>query len=235
MAEKNKGANLGFENKLWEMADKMRGHMDYANQTSSQTIYTVGHSNYEADGFVKILHSHSIEVVVDVRSAPYSKYCPQFNKQTIEQVLKSSAIKYLFLGKELGARPKDQNCYINGKVSFEKLRETELFKRGIARLLDGIKECNTAVMCSEKDPINCHRAVLISRVLANKGVTVKHILNERAILDHAELEEQLLKKFKMEDTLFDNKSSKRANLEQAYQKQEKTISYQDTVQEGTTS
>ena len=99
------------------------------------TMYTIGHSNHKADEFIQILHHYQIQLVVDVRSEPYSKYCPQFNKDTIKQMLSNSGIKYLFLGKELGARPEDKDCYVNSKVSFDKLRSLVSFKKGISRLL----------------------------------------------------------------------------------------------------
>lgn len=201
-------------------------------EPTDRIIYSVGHSNYGADKFVEILRGFSIEVVVDVRSAPYSKYCPQFNKETIEQVLRSSGIKYLFLGKELGARPTDQACYVNARVSFEELRSSECFRQGIYRLLDGIEKCNVAMMCSEKEPIKCHRAILISRILSEKGMSVKHILNKTESLDHKDLEAMLLKKFKMEETLFGTPFSIQSDIEEAYKKQEYLICYKETVQDG---
>lgn len=201
-------------------------------ESTGKIIYSVGHSNHEADKFVRILQGFSIGIVVDVRSAPYSKYCPQFNKKTIELVLKNSGIKYVFLGKELGAKPDDQTCYEGNRVSFEKLKTSELFQKGISKLLEGIEKGNIAIMCSEKEPINCHRAILISRVLAENGISVKHILNETESLDHKDLEAQLLKKFKIEETLFNTAFSKQLDLEEAYEKQENLICYQETVPEG---
>ena len=197
----------------------------------NRIIFTVGHSNYEADRFIKILHSHSIKMLIDVRSAPYSKYCTQFNKDLIEQILINNGIKYLFLGNELGARPKDESCYVSGKVSFGKLRDSELFKQGILRILELTSKYSIAIMCSEKEPINCHRAILISRVLEQQGYIVKHILDENELLDHKELEAQLLKKFKIEKTLFDTESSGQLNLQEAYQQQEKMISYQEAIED----
>lgn len=199
---------------------------------NGRIIYSVGHSNHEADNFVKILQGFSIDVVVDVRSAPYSKYCPQFNKETIEQVLKSSGIKYLFLGKELGARPTDRSCYVDAIVSFEELKLSECFQQGISRLLNGMEKHNVAIMCSEKEPINCHRAILISRVLTENGISVKHILSETESLDQKDLEAMLLKKFKIEKTMFDTASSRQSDIEEAYRKQENLICYKETVQDG---
>jgi len=202
-------------------------------ELNGRIMYSVGHSNHEADKFVKILQGFSIDVVVDVRSTPYSKYCPQFNKDTIQQVLKSSGIKYLFLGKELGARPNDQTCYVDTKkVSFNELRSSECFQQGISRLLDGIEKHNIAIMCSEKEPINCHRAILISRVLTDKGISVKHILSETESLDQKDLEVKLLKKFEIEKTLFGTSSSRQSDIDEAYKKQENLICYKETVQDG---
>ena len=201
------------------------------DESSLPIIYTIGHSNREASELIQILHHYQTQLVADVRSEPYSKYSPQFNKETIKQVLINSGIKYLFLGKELGARPKDQNCYINGKVSFEKLRASDIFKQGVSRLLAEAKKNNIVLMCSEKEPINCHRSILISRVLEQEGVEVKHIISETEMLDNFCFEENLLKKFKIQETLFDTESSKNSNIDEAYEKQEKVISYQEDIQE----
>jgi len=197
---------------------------------NGRIIYSIGHSNHKADKFVTILQGFSIDVVADVRSVPYSKYCPQFNKETIEQVLKSSGIKYLFLGKELGARPTDQSYYVDAMVSFEELKLSEFFQRGISILLDSIEKHNIAIMCSEKEALNCHRAILISRVLTEKGITVKHILSETELLDQKDIETMLLKKFEMEKTLFDKASSRQSDIDEAYKKQENLICYKETVQ-----
>ena len=129
-------------------------------------IYTIGHSNYEIDDFLKIVSNYTIDVIVDVRSSPYSNYCPQFNKDVIKNALSNAGVKYLFLGKELGARPSDPSCYYSGKVQFDLLRKTELFKQGIARLKDGQgKNCVLAIMCSEKNPIDCHRTIPLPLII----------------------------------------------------------------------
>ena len=201
-------------------------------ESTVEIVYSVGHSNREADEFVRILQSFSIDVIVDVRSAPYSKHCPQFNKEAIDQTLRSSDIKYLFLGKELGAKPDDQSCYEGRRVSFEKLKSSDLFQKGISRILEGITRYKIAIMCSEKEPINCHRAILISRVLVEKGISVMHILNETESLAHKDLETELLKRFKIEETLFDTDYSKQLDLKEAYEKQEDLICYRETVPDG---
>jgi uncharacterized protein (DUF488 family) len=187
------------------------------------TIYTIGHSNLEANEFIHILHHYQMQLVADVRSKPYSQYCPQFNKDIIEQALNNSGINYLFLGKELGARPEEQSFYVDGKVSFEKLKISDIFRKGITKLIEEARKSRTVIMCSEKEPINCHRSILISRVLVKEGVKVKHIIDEKEVLEHCCLEERLLKKFNIRETLFDTESSKQASIEEAYEQQEKII------------
>ena len=200
---------------------------------SSLTIYTIGHSNREAEEFIQILCHYRIKLVVDVRSQPFSKYCPQFNKDIIQQTLIHSGIEYLFLGKELGARPEYKDYYVNNKVSFNKLRSSESFKKGIFRLFDEAKNKNIVIMCSEKEPINCHRSILISKVLEEEGAEVKHIINKAEILNRFSFEEKLLEKFKIQKTLFDTESTRKTNIEDAYKKQEQIISYQEEIQEVT--
>lgn len=194
-------------------------------------IYTVGHSNYEIDNFIKVISSYGIDFIVDVRSSPYSKYCPQFNRENIKDSLKNIGIQYLFLGKELGARPNDSSCYYGGRVQFDLLRKTELFKQGIARLKDAeSKVCLLAIMCSEKNPIDCHRTVLISRVLKEEGIDVKHIISDTEVIDQSQIEEQLQKKFKLEPLLFDSENAAQERVAEAYEKQEEHITYKQNVE-----
>ena len=189
----------------------------------ANTIYTIGHSNYKITEFLYLIKQHEIEVIADVRSAPYSKYAPQYNKDVLKKALNNNGIKYLFLGSELGARPADPDCYINGRVCFEKLKETPLFQQGISRLLEGAKNFKVCLLCSEKDPINCHRTILVARTLAKKGVVIQHILENGAIIDQAEIEKQMLEQFKLEPGLFDNNMD--ILIQDAYEMQEKNVSY----------
>lgn len=201
------------------------------SQTSGQIIYTVGHSNHEVDQFIKLLQSYSIDIVVDVRSAPYSRHCPQFNKNTIEQVLSNNGMKYLFLGKELGARPDSPECYEHNRVKYDKLKKTDLFRQGIERLKAGAGKCIVTLMCSEKDPINCHRTILISRVLKGEGIEVRHILDENKTVSQNEIEEQLQKKFELEPLLFDSAGAEQARIGEAYRKQEEKITCSHNAEE----
>lgn len=186
------------------------------------TIFTIGHSNHAIDKFLELLKLYSVEVVADVRSAPYSKYSPHFNKDILKKALNNHNIKYLFLGTELGARPDDPACYVYGRVSFEKLRKSAAFQQGIERLLIGVEDCRIALLCSEKEPADCHRAILVSRVLAENGVTIQHILESGDTVDQSEIENQLMKKYKLEPDFFTGRD---VLIQDAYKKQEEKISY----------
>jgi uncharacterized protein (DUF488 family) len=160
--------------------------------------YTIGHSNHHADVFLKLLKQHCITAVVDVRSNPYSRMNPQYNQNTLSTFLNENDITYVFLGKELGARPEDPNCYIKDKVSFERLSAAPRFKLGIDRILKGMEKYNIAIMCSEKEPLVCHRTVLVSQYLVKIGVSVNHILANGQTESHEEATQRLLDELGMQ-------------------------------------
>lgn len=133
------------------------------------TVYTIGHSNHKAVEFLRLLKHYSITAVVDVRSSPFSRMNSQYNQNTLSTLLSENGIAYVFLGKELGARPEDPNCYIKDKVSFDRLSATPTFKLGIDCILKGMEMHSIAIMCSEKEPLICHRTVLISQYWQSQG------------------------------------------------------------------
>ncbi|MDY6938930.1 MAG: DUF488 domain-containing protein [Cyanobacteriota bacterium] len=162
---------------------------------SDRTILTIGHSNLEIEEFIEVLKSHGVTAIADVRSHPYSRYLPHFNRSSLEAALKQSQIRYVFLGRELGARPQDLSCYVRGKALYDRIANTELFQQGIDRLLTGIKKYRVCLMCSEKDPITCHRTILVCqnlKYLKQEKISVEHILESGIIESHDELEERLL-------------------------------------------
>jgi uncharacterized protein (DUF488 family) len=139
-------------------------------------IYSVGHSNHEIGHFLALLSRQRIQAVVDVRSSPWSRFSPQFNRQALEHSLASNGMHYVFLGRELGGRPEDDLFYDEqGHVLYSKVAATPLFESGMRRLVDDGREQTIAMMCSEEDPTECHRRLLITRVLVERGVRVKHI------------------------------------------------------------
>ncbi|MEB3343421.1 DUF488 domain-containing protein [Okeania sp.] len=156
-------------------------------------LFTVGHSNHSIEFFLSLLQKHQITTVADVRSFPYSKYSPHFNQKNIQQSLQEINISYIFLGKELGARTNDLSCYVNGKALYELIAQTEDFKKGLERVYQSWENHNNiALMCSEQDPITCHRAILVSRNLKNQGLDIYHILKSGELENHSDLEKRLL-------------------------------------------
>jgi len=141
-----------------------------------KVLYTIGHSNHPLDRFLELLKRHGIEVVVDVRSRPYSKYTPHFSKDAIEGHLQRVGLKYLFLGRELGGQPDDEQYYDEaGHVLYWKLAQSPAFRDGLERLKQGSRKYRVALMCGEEDPSLCHRRLLIARVLFEQGIPLEHI------------------------------------------------------------
>ena len=157
-----------------------------AHEGKPLVVYTIGHSNGSADGFVGLLRQSSITLVVDVRSAPYSQYTPQFSRERLVQTLREARIGYTFAGESLGGRPTDPTCYFDGHVpigranylklvDYDTVRTRDWYCKGIMRLRDLTAQHTTALMCSEEDPAQCHRHHLIAQTLLNDGITVWHI------------------------------------------------------------
>ena len=186
-------------------------------------MFTIGHSNHSIETFLEMLDSFAITCVADVRSAPYSRHNPQFNRETLQRSLKGRGIAYVFLGKELGARTEQDDCYIDGKVSFDRLSATELFRSGLARLREGDKSYTIALMCAEKEPLNCHRTILVARNLTAMGIEIEHILGPGEAEAHEDTVERLIDLVKLErDDLF---SSHDDLVELAFRLREGEVAY----------
>lgn len=157
--------------------------------------HTVGHSNYDLETFITILKQNDINFVVDVRTKPYSGYCPHFNRDNIRDSLVSNNINYLFMGDQLGGKMHNASlCFDDGIISYDLIRETEDYKTGLSRLIDGInKGYKIVLMCAEKPGFNCHRFMLISRDLKDRGIEVIHINGIDSTSAMEEFESRLLK------------------------------------------
>jgi uncharacterized protein (DUF488 family) len=160
-------------------------------------LFTIGHSSHAIDRFIGLLRLHAITAVGDVRSSPYSKVNPQFNREALQKSLKASGIAYVFLGQELGPRSEDPSCYVDGKVRYDRLAATVLFKRGIERLFTGMKTYRIALMCAEKDPITCHRTILVCRAIRSEPIEISHILEDGTLETLPESELRLLHTLEM--------------------------------------
>lgn len=190
-----------------------------------QPIFTVGHSTHSLEEFVALLKKYGVDVLADVRSAPYSRFNPHFNRETLAKELKVLGIVYVFLGRELGARSEDPACYEDGRVQYQCLARAPLFLSGIDRVLHGAFKYKIALMCAEKDPIECHRSLLVARKIFELGVPVIHIKADGNIENHHEMESRLLAACNLpEGDMF---KSREEFLSQAYSIQGNRVAYQD--------
>ena len=140
------------------------------------SFFTIGHSNHAIEAWLALLAQHGVEVTVDARSSPYSKYVPQFDKELMQRSLEEAGIRYLFLGAELGGRPANPAYYdAKGHVLYSRLRNDAHFRAAIARLESGMERFRVALVCGEEDPAHCHRRLLIGLVLCEHGHTMLHI------------------------------------------------------------
>jgi uncharacterized protein (DUF488 family) len=155
-------------------------------------LFTIGHSNHSFATFVDHLQRHQVTALADVRSSPYSRYVPHFNQAPLAAALQTAGIHYVFLGQELGARPADCNCYVQGKALYEKIAATPVFATGIQRILKGAATHTIALMCAERDPITCHRAILVGQHLRTWDLNLQHILSDGSLETHTQLEDRLL-------------------------------------------
>lgn len=186
--------------------------------------FTVGHSNHTIVAFITLLRTHDVTAVADVRSQPYSRFHPQFNREILQRELKEAGIVYLFLGKELGARSVDPACYADGRVQYRRLAQTALFRSGLERVREAMADHRVCLMCAEKEPLDCHRTLLVSRELQAIGIPVVHILADGSLEPHGRAEERLMALYGLaQGDLF--AAADADPLEEAYRKREEEIAY----------
>ena len=188
------------------------------------SVLTIGHSTHSLEAFVNLLKAHTVGAVADIRSTPYSRYSPHFNRESLRSALRRHQIRYVFLGRELGARSDDPACYEDGRVQYRLLAQTELFHRGIERVEAGSNAYRIAMMCAEKDPLDCHRAILVAPVLCRNGTPVQHILPDGRLEDHEASITRLLATLGFHtDNTFPQMQA--ALVEQALARQERKIAF----------
>jgi len=155
---------------------------------NKKSLFTIGHSNHPLDVFLGLLRSNGIEVLVDVRSSPFSGYTPHFSREEFNPALKSAGVEYLYLGRELGGRPTDERYYDEeGHVLYSRLAKSADFQKAIERLKGGVSKYRVAVLCGEEDPVECHRRLLVGRVMSEVGVDVRHIRGDGRVQTEDEL------------------------------------------------
>jgi uncharacterized protein (DUF488 family) len=187
-------------------------------------IHSIGHSNHPQERFLGLLQQHQIDTLLDVRSVPWSRFNPQFNRARLADSLAAAGIGYVFLGDELGARSRDPSCYDDcGRVSYAALAGTAAFKAGLQRVQEAGTGRQPALMCAEREPLDCHRTILVARELERLNIPVRHILGDGQTVNHAELMRSLVHRLDLAaDDLFDGPAQQR---EQAYNLQAARIAY----------
>lgn len=186
-------------------------------------IYTIGHSTQSLDRFLNLLTSNGITAIADVRSAPYSRMNPQFNRESLKVALRAVGISYVYLGAELGARCDDQRCYIAGKVQYDRLGARPEFVKGLERVETGAAKYTVALMCAEGDPLTCHRTILVSKRLAERGAEVRHLRTNGEVETHEQAVARLLREVGLEKAdLFVPQAQR---IEQAFKAREAVIAY----------
>ena len=166
------------------------------------TVLTIGHSTHPVEAFIALLQRHGAAAVADVRAAPYSRFNPQFNREPLAVSLAARGIAYVFLGSELGGRSADPACYDDdGRISYERLGATPAFTKGLDRVVQDADRCRLALMCAEKEPLECHRCLLVAPALEARGVPVAHIRPERTLEAHADTMSRLLAMHGMQDAI----------------------------------
>lgn len=160
-------------------------------------LYTIGHSVHQVETFIGFLKTYGIDYILDVRSVPYSKFTKQFNKESIEKELFPSGISYFHMGEYFGARPSDKSLYNkSGYLDFEKVKKSAAFNKGVDNVLLGLDRGHViCLMCTEKDPIDCHRAILIARAFEERNIPVEHILSDGSLQTQEVLNERLIARY----------------------------------------
>ena len=192
---------------------------------SQPRLFTVGHSDHAPETFLALIRRHGVSAVADVRSSPYSRRNPQFNREALANELGRAEIRYVFLGNELGARRSEPECYKDGKAEYALIARAPLFLQGLERVRRGTDKFRIALLCAEKDPVTCHRSILVCRHLRELVSPIQHIREEGRLEGHDELESRLLALAGLpEGDLFHSRAEL---LERAYDWQSERIAYEE--------
>ncbi len=198
--------------------------------TDVPTLLTIGHSNLEFSEFVELLRRHGTTAVADVRSQPGGRL-HHFHRGELEQGLRDEGIQYVFLGRELGARRDEPECYENDLAVYERIAPLPEFQKGLDRIRKGLQRHRIALMCAEKEPLECHRTILICRHLRGNEIVIQHILSDGTLEDHAATERRLLRLTGEARTLFEPDLTDEELLERAYETRGREIAYRRQPEE----
>ena len=196
------------------------------------TLYTIGHSKHDFEYFSELLKNNNINYLLDVRSTPYSRYAETYNREYLNKLLLGKNIMYSYMGRYFGARQENIELYNReGYLDFEKVARSDFFIKGMKSVILGLNRGNNIVlMCTEKDPMDCHRAILVARAFALNGVNVTHILSDGRLQTQKELDERVLNRYfpdraQLSIFNFNNITNNEENLKMAYRERNKEIGY----------
>lgn len=196
-------------------------------------LYSIGHSNIAAERFVALLRAAGVDAVADVRSTPASRFFPWFSAKNLSRLLAQEHMSYLPYGTELGGRPRDAALYRDGVADYEAMARQPEFQAGIDRLLAAAARARVCLMCAEREPLDCHRCLLVAPALASRGLAIGHILHDGAIEPHAATEQRLLELDGDAHDLFATGQQQR--LAAAYRRRARAVAYrpkQNTMASG---
>ena len=200
-----------------------------------RTVHTIGHSNHSLVALAGLLAQQGINAVADVRSAPYSRFNPQFNKDVLSRALGDHGISYAYLGRELGGRVDDAQCYEAGQIQYDRVARTRTFREGLERLCTGARKYRLAVMCAEKEPLDCHRTLLVAPALERGGFRVVHMHGDGRTETNMAAMTRLLELHKLNDrqgVLFGPERTREALVAEAISLQAKRVAYVDEAAAG---
>lgn len=190
----------------------------------SNELFTIGYSPHDLNSFLCILKKYKITAIADVRSAPYSQFKPEFNRDHLSEFLYKNGVVYVFLGDVCGARIESPDCYLNGKIDYSLVAQNKKFNECLRRIINGMEKFRIALMCAEKDPITCHRTILICRNLDIYFIKIRHLLHDGTVEEHQNSEQRLLELFNLNHP--DLFRSAQERLNDAYLRQGKKIAFE---------
>ena len=197
----------------------------------NNTIYTIGYTGFSINDFLRILKEYKIQVVIDVRSSPYSERYPDYNRPNFEKKLNNNGIYYRNYVEEFGARQENPLYYTDGYLDFNKFSKTNAFQRGVTKIRNSLdKNYVITFLCAEKNPIQCHRAILVSRAFSDLGYQVYHILPSGKCETQHDIEQQLLAMYfpnGIQQDIFSEPIDMDEAIDVAYRKQNQKIGYQN--------
>lgn len=188
-------------------------------------IWTIGHSSHTYERFHSLLEQAGVTAIADVRSAPFSRHFPQYNLEELKEHLRKDGIAYSFLGKELGGRPTGKSFYSEGVANYALMAARKEFRIGLERVIAGAQSYRIALMCSEHNPLDCHRCLLVGRALKERGLAVLHVLSDGRCRSQSHVEEHLLAEAGVDQRQSDFLASTEERLAHAYSERARKVAF----------